>query len=131
MVARELAGRQMRAAIAADLTVTVKEFAIRKRWNLMQRALAERLAAYGDDAVCRDDGTQPGITAHTALDHELVVASGPGDLIPRIVDHRMLPADPAEGLAMHIKREDQRPSRIARDRAAFNEDHGDSLSTIV
>jgi len=58
-----------------------------------------------------------------AAEGELVVAGVPGYLVARVIDHRVLPADPSERLTIDVQRQDQRTSRRVGVRAMFNEDH--------
>jgi hypothetical protein len=106
------------AAVAAYLAVAVEQFAVGEWWRLVQTACRQGLALDGDDAVGSDRRALTGDAGVPANEGETFLACIPGDQIFCVVEERMLPSDPAMGLAVHVQSQDHWAS-VAMQRAQF------------
>src|SRR6476661_9193743 len=108
VVAGEAEVAELTAAVGAHVAVAAEQLPVIQRRHLVEALGGERLALDGDDRVRGDAGALPGDAGDAAVVGEGLVAQRPGDQVLRIVEARLLPADPAVGDTVGVERKDER-----------------------
>src|SRR3954463_1149619 len=99
---------ELAAAVAAHVAIAAEELPVIQRRHLVEALGGERLALDGDDRVRRDAGALAGGARDRAVVGEGLLAQRPGDQILRIVEARLLPADPPVRDTVGVEGKDER-----------------------
>src|SRR4051812_34857809 len=108
VVAGQAEVAELAAAVAAHVAIPAEKLPVIQRRYLVEALGSERLALDGDDRVRRDAGALAGDARDAAVVSEGRVAQRPGDEILRVIETRLLPADPAVGDAVRVQRQNER-----------------------
>src|SRR6185503_1578179 len=95
VVARQAEVAELAAAVPAHVAVATEELPVVERRHLVEALGGERLALDGDDGMGGDARALTGTAADAAVVGELLLAQRPRDQVLRVVEARLLPADPA------------------------------------
>src|SRR5712691_3491555 len=113
VVARQPEVAELAAAVRAHVPVAPEQLAVVQRRHVVEAFRCQRLALDGDDGVGGDARALAGQPADAAVISEGLVAQRPRDQVLRVVEARLLPADPAVRHAVAVEREDERLVHVA------------------